>query len=239
MVFSPGIRASRARTRVGAPAFTTASSASASRRASRAGSSCAVPAAVRSLAAVDVMAARSSAGVGAGATSKGLTVASRRLLASPISASLACWSDGMKLDSVITCPTSGCWEMRSASASATASDTAGTSIVLGDVCGFFIRSNRVETDSTLGLRRSSGSESKRRNTIITSDMAAATVATTITWRRWAVMKSSTRPSAAKPTSSYSPGGFSSIRSAGSMVIDRRNATIMPMPATRPSSATPV
>ena len=112
-------------------------------------------------------------------------------------------------------------------------------MVLGEVCGFFIRSNRVETDSTLGLRRSSGSESNVTKYIRPSETRPAPAATRITALRLRVMKSSSRPRLVKPISSSSPGGFSSIRSAGSMVMDSAKATIMPMPATFPSSATPV
>ena len=116
---------------------------------------------------------------------------------------------------------------------------AGTSTVLGEVMGFFIRSSKVETDSTAGLRRSSGLESNLTNAISPSDMAPATAAMRMTLRRLRAMKSSRRARPVKPTSSSSPGGLSSISKAGSKVMDSKKATIMPMPATFPNSATPV
>ena len=53
------------------------------------------------------------------------------------------------------------------------------------------------------------------------------------------MKVSSGARILKPTSSSSPGGFSTISRAGNMVMDRMKAITMPMPATMPSSATPV
>ena len=129
--------------------------------------------------------------------------------------------------------------MRSRNWSAASSEKTGTSIWLGDVIGFFIRSNNVETDSTLGLRRLRGLESNCTKGISTSDITPAAPATQITRLRLRVMKSSSGPSALKPTSSSSPFGLSSRISAGNMVIDSAKATIMPMPATIPNSATPV
>ena len=177
MVFMPGTVASWARRRAGWPAFANVSRLAARRRASRAGLSWACPAASRNLAAVARIAATFSASVGGGCTSKGLMVASSRLPASAIIASFLSWSDGMKLDRVMVWLTSGSRPMRSASASATARVMAGTSTVLGEVSGFFIRSNRVATDSTLGLRRFRGLESKRTKNIRPSDTRPATPAT--------------------------------------------------------------
>ena len=106
-----------------------------------------------------------------------------------------------------------------ASASAAASDRRRHVDGVGRGLGFFIRSNRVETDSTLGLRRSSGLESNR-----TKDhqhqrhhaRAPPRPAPRAGGAR--CMKSSSGARLAKPTSSSSPGGFSSISSAGSMVM---------------------
>src|SRR5689334_22821729 len=86
-------------------------------------------------------------------------------------------------------------------------------MVLGEVSGFRIRSNRVATDSTLGLRRSSGLESNRTKAINPSDRTPAAAATRITLRRLRVMTSSNRARLLKPTSSSSPGGLSSISMA--------------------------
>ena len=74
-------------------------------------------------------------------------------------ASFSFCCSGTKLDSVKAWDTSGSCCRRLAMESASANDSAGTSMVLGEVRGFFIRSNSVETDSILGLRRSSGLES--------------------------------------------------------------------------------
>src|SRR5581483_6079560 len=90
----------------------------------------------------------------------------------------------MKLDRVSACATSDCWDKRAASASAAANDGPGASMVLGEVCGFFIKSNRVETDSTLRLRRSRGLESKRSSTDSTSATTSAKAAIRNTVRRW-------------------------------------------------------
>ena len=88
-------------------------------------------------------------------------------------------------------------------------------MVLGEVCGFFIRSNRVETDSTLGLRRSSGLESKRTKAISASDTTPATAAMRSTVRRLRGHEIvQPAPGMRKPTSSSSPGGLQQHQQGG-------------------------
>ena len=56
--------------------------------------------------------------------------------------------------------------------------------------------------------------------------------------RWRCRNPSTGASAAKPIGCGSPGGWSTVNSAGSSVIDVRKAMIMPQPAICPSSERP-
>ncbi len=96
---------------------------------------------------------------GGGFTSSGLSAGSSSIAASASSVSFGSCCSGMKLASVIARLTSGSAESRFASATASASVGARTSIVLGVVSASFMRSSSVATDSAWALRRLSGLKS--------------------------------------------------------------------------------
>ena len=226
----------------GGPAFTTASSASARRRASRAGLSCALPAAARSFCGRGRESWRRSRRRWArGATSNGLMVASSRLLASAISASFSVLLVGHEAGQGEACATSGLARCGRASASAAASDERrhidGVGRGLRILHQVEQGGNRFHLGAAqiqrIGIELHEGHQPQRRPRPRRPRCAAHACGVP----GHEIVQPA--PGAAKPTSSSSPGGLSSISSAGSMVMDSRNATIMPMPATFPSSATPV
>ncbi len=72
------------------------------------------------------------------------------------------WSGGTKLSIVTTCATSGKAASLVARLRESSIEGAKTSIVLVSVAGSFMRSSKVATDSTFGLRKLIGLKSKRR-----------------------------------------------------------------------------